>query len=1217
MKRTKRLLCLWLVLAVSLITWAANTVTTVGQVKTAVTLSDNVDYVVTSDTPFTADGSINITNTDHAVVILKNVRPSKVISNWLRSYIKINGAIAVNGGNCQVKMYAQGAIIMPYASNIKPLTVYSEKNFGGTSVNDFGLENSGGYMNTLTEAKLNNQIRSFKLKRGYMVTFSTRASGRGYSRCFIADKEDLEIASLPAILDRTISSYRVFQWYDAQKKGLASDTDEKDNSLITSSWCYSWGLGENRLPDAECVPNHIYEDWPSSAACGGVTYSCHMKTNNEPGNSADDHPQSVATVLGNWENLMRTGMRLCSESSHDGSWAHLQEFIDSIDARGWRCDLLDLHCYWPSGNFNNWKYWYDRFGGRPIWISEWVWGASWNNNGIFATDRSYSTENQQKNADELQKIIPWLNASPYVERYAYWNSEADCSKIIKDGKLSIAGEYYATMESGIGYNRTYEKIPNIPPQYNPSNLAATYNKESRTVTLQWRDNNGEYNQSMEIQCKKAGTSIWSTVQTVEQKEEAADYEVTVNGVDGDKYRVRIVDVLNKERLTNEATAVNENITYGDGVTVVSGGETTTKYLGGNMLVNGKFDLGTTDWTTAASTSLSAPYFQIVPVGGIDGDSYLQCYGNSSSKTGEQSIMRYMTLEPNTSYYVEGAGCYTDPASQRFLTGLTTVGINKRLEFAAVSEWAKQGAAFTVTSDNILSIQMLNLGGKAMIDNLVVAKLFDTPEEALANAKECCMQRVEAFKAYNTAVPQINALLDAYVGEAGITAIEIDNAVNVAVRCLRQQHVVDSLASDVQLIQTYSLPSYSDIVAKYEAVKNITATSLTAYYDDIVALKDMVAKTFAYEYNNNTISNPSFANSLGWNFKAGTYTSGDQSITTQAGKKCWNAWWAISATGNEDKTMEINQTITKLPEGLYALECRASTQHLCENDQHAFIVVGEKTFNSQPLALGALDLPNFSDEEMWNTLTTPYVYIEANDGATIGFVGSKKGAVNGQWIRYANPTSTGDNREGWWCATDFTLRYCPVKRTTSDAEGWGTICSQYTITVPDGVTLYSIAGISPDSLYIGLEEVTDGITAGTPYIYKTSAANTFLFPETGATVSTPKTNVNGLRGAFQSTAKYPLSALVLTDGKWKFITERVDVITSYSAYVQKVTNLPVLPDGWTGVKLPTDGLVSPTAIGIVNTDATAAGEQLYGVNGQKATSTTKGIVVGKDKKYIIK
>ena len=72
-------------------------------------------------------------------------------------------------------------------------------------------------MNTLTAVQLNNKIRSFKLKRGYMVTFSTQASGRGYSRCFIAASSDLEVAELPAVLDQKISSYRIFKWYDAGK----------------------------------------------------------------------------------------------------------------------------------------------------------------------------------------------------------------------------------------------------------------------------------------------------------------------------------------------------------------------------------------------------------------------------------------------------------------------------------------------------------------------------------------------------------------------------------------------------------------------------------------------------------------------------------------------------------------------------------------------------------------------------------------------------------------------------------------------------------------------------------------------------------------------------------------------------------------------------------------------------------------------------------------
>ena len=348
----KQLLTFAMAAALSPAAWAANTVEKVAQVTSAVTLTEDVDYTITGETPFTTTGSINLTNTEHAVIIFENIRPSDAFSYL--GFIQINGEDAVDGENCQVKMYASGTIIMPYGKDFKPLTVYSEPDFGGESVNDFGTEHSGGYMNTLTAAKLNNRIRSFKLKRGYMVTFSNSPRGRGYSRCFIADKEDLEFAELPKEMDGKISSYRVFQWYNYEKKGIASDGGALIVDTLNVTWCYDWGQGNgSNLPDAEWVPHHIYEDWPSVATCGSVTQSCHMQTNNEPGNSADDHPQDVETVLNNWENLMATGMRLCSPSSHDGSWNWLYSFIDSIDARGWRCDIIDLHCYWPEWNLLN------------------------------------------------------------------------------------------------------------------------------------------------------------------------------------------------------------------------------------------------------------------------------------------------------------------------------------------------------------------------------------------------------------------------------------------------------------------------------------------------------------------------------------------------------------------------------------------------------------------------------------------------------------------------------------------------------------------------------------------------------------------------------------------------------------------------------------------------------------------------------------------------
>ena len=49
---------------------AKNTVTTVSQVSQSIILTDDVDYVITDATPFTTAGSVNIKNTEHAVIII-------------------------------------------------------------------------------------------------------------------------------------------------------------------------------------------------------------------------------------------------------------------------------------------------------------------------------------------------------------------------------------------------------------------------------------------------------------------------------------------------------------------------------------------------------------------------------------------------------------------------------------------------------------------------------------------------------------------------------------------------------------------------------------------------------------------------------------------------------------------------------------------------------------------------------------------------------------------------------------------------------------------------------------------------------------------------------------------------------------------------------------------------------------------------------------------
>ena len=151
------MLCCWGLASLSALSlWAANTKETVSQVTSAVELTTDVDYVVNGETPFADDGVVNIVNTDHAVLIIERVKPSKVIASLLANRVKIKGAVAKNNVNCQVRLYGtRGAMILPYASTDKPLTVYSEQNFQGEKCSDFGLENDGGYMVTLTDQKLN------------------------------------------------------------------------------------------------------------------------------------------------------------------------------------------------------------------------------------------------------------------------------------------------------------------------------------------------------------------------------------------------------------------------------------------------------------------------------------------------------------------------------------------------------------------------------------------------------------------------------------------------------------------------------------------------------------------------------------------------------------------------------------------------------------------------------------------------------------------------------------------------------------------------------------------------------------------------------------------------------------------------------------------------------------------------------------------------------
>ena len=1156
---------------------AVNTKTTVSQVTTAVTLSDDVDYVITGETPFAGDGLLNITNTEHAVLILENIKPSKVTS-WLK-YVQINGVKAANNSNCQIKFYNYGCIILPYAGgdSFKPLTVYSEKNFEGESCNDFGLEHSDGYMNTLTDAKLNNRIRSFKLKRGYMVTFSLKAGGRGYSRCFIAADKDLEMASLPALMDNSISSYRVFKWYDAGKKQLANDLNTTTMAALDVQSSYTWSEGHNMAPDYECVPNHIYEDYPSSRAIGKATWSPHSKNNNEPRNTSDDHPQDLNTILNNWENMMRTGMRLCSPASWDGSdyWnatGFLAEFLDSIDARGWRCDIIDLHCYWAEGSFGNMHYWSDKYK-RPIWISEWCWGASWNHNGAFADG---VTQSQVKGA--LERICTNLNNWDYVERYYYWNGEAPISRLY-DGGLTPAGEYYAAMKAPMAYNGKYDFVPKTPKQYAPSNFSVEYDNKKGLAVLKWDDKNGEMNSSMSIMRKAGSGKAWEVLCNVAIQEDAASYTFTDSAaMIGYQYQIVVKDANNQDRKSTTLMATSDELQTGDAIEI----DGQTRYLGGNIMVNGSFDMGFYGWLDGKGNTLSAPYFQVIPEGGNDDGAYLQAYGNGNL-TSEMALHTVFTILPNTNYYFSVASCNM-PSGYDCKLGLSEEGMAAPAASPlfinnTTDKWLTQFASFNSKSNTQARVRLFNLASKAQVDQMMLCQLFSTRDSAIADGIAKVRITAEAFKDYNTKYNYLNEDLTRI--STGVTTTDAEalqtlaKAMEDALQAYRYLND-GTLVAYAEKLVALKLHGYKSLELILNAAKKAkTIESVVMCYAD---LEEAVFDYLPYKQVKDKIENPKFSLNTGWTFETGSYQGGDQRLATHDGVTCWNAWWSGIDADNETQSMAISQDLTfpgTTPmHGLYALECKASTEHYCLSDQHGYITDGTVKENTQNLTADYLDL-NMPVAKRWGTLYTAPIYLNDNSTFTVGFEGTKKGSVANGWLQYGKTSGqSNDKREGWWCATDFALRFTPLYKQTVVPNQFGCICLPYAVRASETLECYKIVGINADYTQLCLEEI-DETEAGVPFIYRSSDTEA-LFLEYGDAVAMTQNGPGNLRGYLIASARMPLNYYFVNDGAFEKITSANRTkVKNYDGYMRPFTDLnseaiPVLTD-WTGETMAISGV----------------------------------------------
>nr|MCR5472349.1 hypothetical protein [Prevotella sp.] len=302
------------------------------------------------------------------------------------------------------------------------------------------------------------------------------------------------------------------------------------------------------------------------------------------------------------------------------------------------------------------------------------------------------------------------------------------------------------------------------------------------------------------------------------------------------------------------------------------------------------------------------------------------------------------------------------------------------------------------------------------------------------------------------------------------------------------------------------------------------------------------------------------------------------LATHEGVTCWNAWWSGIDADDETQSMAISQELSfpgnTSMHGLYALECKASTEHYCLSDQHGYITDGSVKENTQTLTADYLDL-NMPVAKRWGTLYTAPIYLADNGVMTVGFESTKKGAIANAWLQYGRTSGqSNDKREGWWCATDFSLRFTPLYKRAVVPNQFGCICLPYAVRASSTLKCYKIVGINADYTQLCLEEIEE-TEAGVPFIYRSSEAEA-QFLEYGDAVTMTQDGPGNLRGYLITTSRMPLKNYYVNNGVFEKITSANRTkVNNYDGYMRDFTDanseaIPVLTD-WTGETMPISGV----------------------------------------------
>ncbi len=299
-------------------------------------------------------------------------------------------------------------------------------------------------------------ISSFYLPKGFMAVFAENNDGTGESFCYVAALSPIKINFGTNLLNKiSFVRYRVID--NPTKKGVAF-TDSNIVKQFSASWYYGWSLNRPSFG----AMNYVPMTWgKGSAIVDNVNYLVarkdvnHLLSFNEPDNPGQSNIPIIDTAIFRYKIMMQTGLRLGSpaveqdNAINTGKW--LPNFMAAAKAQKLRVDYIPLHWYdWGNENaniastdsvaavaiFNRFKAYVERarvaYPDQKIWLTEYNCNPSRNARPVLI---KYF----------MQLSTDWMNATSYIERYAYFLFNTDA--VGSNGLLNDIAAYWNNLTS--------------------------------------------------------------------------------------------------------------------------------------------------------------------------------------------------------------------------------------------------------------------------------------------------------------------------------------------------------------------------------------------------------------------------------------------------------------------------------------------------------------------------------------------------------------------------------------------------------------------------------------------------------------------------------------------------------------------------------------------------------------------------------------------------